>query len=233
LIKDIRSNHSSLLVAGFIGIFLSIPFLPPIDGGARFYASTTPFFFVLPAVAVYLLSKKMGWDTPLKNDWKEDTKISQALSIIVIVMTMIMPIVLYATRSFSRVPDRVAPHCQAEQAPFAIELHPGSYIDLVKDNPTQCSGVPDVCFDEFKWNNTEKGTDDFYQELFHLTENAKTNARIIPAVDWIENKPHYFYLSHDKLPGDLAYGLLSGCATETRTTYQSIYKVESMLIESE
>lgn len=33
LLKGIRSNLPSMLTAGFIGILLSIPFLPPIDGG--------------------------------------------------------------------------------------------------------------------------------------------------------------------------------------------------------
>src|SRR4029077_312574 len=48
LFKDISSNFSALLLAGFIGVFLSIPFLPPVDGGVRFYASTMPFFYAIP-----------------------------------------------------------------------------------------------------------------------------------------------------------------------------------------
>ena len=52
LFKTFRWNLSLLLLAGFIGIVLSIPFLPPIDGGSRFYAGTAPFFFILPVIGM-------------------------------------------------------------------------------------------------------------------------------------------------------------------------------------
>lgn len=232
LISDIRSSHSSLLLAGFVGIVLSIPFLPPIDGGARFYASATPFFFVLPAMALSLFLKKIDRNGSMKGGWAGDWKTPQIISIVALVLTMIMPVVLYTARSSSQISDHGMPQCQAEQEPFVIEFHPGSYIDLVENTPSRCHGVPSVCFDDFISNNPEKGTDDFYRELIDLTKKADSVARIIPAVDWLENKPHYFYLSNDKLRTGLEFGLLSGCAIQIRTKYQSIYKVESLILES-
>lgn len=229
LIRDIHSNHSLLLIAGFIGIFLSIPFLPPVDGGARFYAGTVPFFFVLPAVGIeWFSSKAQQTATPV---WMTDLGITKAVSIAVIIMTLIIPFIIHTVESFKENPDHIVLQCSAGQESFVIELHPDSYIDLVKNGTAKCGDVPNVCFDDFKWNNIEKTTDDFYQELFRLTDNTGSNARIIPAVDQIENEFHYFYLPLDKLSSDVSYDQLSGCATDIRTTYQSIFKVESILSE--
>jgi hypothetical protein len=51
-VRGRRLGQLSLLLAAFAGVVLSVPFLPPMDGGARFYASTMAFFFALPAIAV-------------------------------------------------------------------------------------------------------------------------------------------------------------------------------------
>jgi hypothetical protein len=223
LSRNIRSNLSSLLLAGFIGIFLSIPFLPPIDGGSRFYASTMPFFFALPAVGVAFVLHKTQEDSVLQYDLTDDLKIIYSVSIALIVMTMVTPLVM---RLFHQTPDYEMPSCSPDQSPFAIEVQPDSYVDLIKTEPSQCGPVPEVCFEDFKWNNTEKTTDDFYWELFNLTENNQDSALVIPAIDWVKNKFHYFYLPRDKLVDNLLPGLVTGCAVEIKTKYQSIYKVE-------
>ncbi len=63
-IKAIKHPLHALFLASFLGILLSIPFLPPIDGGKRFYASTMPFLFGLLAVA-------LSSDRPNIQKWDE------------------------------------------------------------------------------------------------------------------------------------------------------------------
>jgi hypothetical protein len=228
LTKDIRSNLSSLLLAGFIGIFLSIPFLPPIDGGSRFYAATTPFFFALPAVGAALISKK-GREVLAKQDNStDDYKISSSASIVLIVMTTMVPLMMGA-RSTS--PDPVPSLCSADQLPFVIVIQPDSYVDLYKKGSAQCGIAPKVCFDDFEQNNAELVTDDFYQKLLHLSGNGNVDIRVIPAIDWVGKEFHYFYVLQDKLPMDFSHGQVSGCAKEILTTNQSIYQVESIFPE--
>jgi hypothetical protein len=230
LAKDIRSNVSSLLIAGFIGIFLSIPFLPPIDGGSRFYASTTPFFFALPSVGLALISKKMLREPVSRLDLTGEVKTGSSISIALIFMTLIVPLMMVA---FNKAPQNSPPLCSLGQLPFAIQIHPDSYIDLYKKGSAQCGSAPGVCFDDFERNNTEMSTDDFYQELFRLSENGRIDVRIVPAIDGVKNKFHYFYITRDKLPRDFSHGMLSGCAVEIKTMYQTIYKVESIFLSSE
>jgi hypothetical protein len=221
-----HSNLSSLIVACFLGVFLSIPFLPPIDGGSRFYASTMPFFFAIPAVGIAKIAGKIQGKSAPQINMSDDMKTTTLASIFLTLMTVIVPLMMVA---FIQPSDPVPPLCSVDQSPFVIDSHPDSYLDLFPRGSLQCGSAPEVCFDDFEQNNTEMVTDDFYQELFRLSENGSVDIRIIPAIDWVDGKFHYFYIPRDMLPADLDSGSLAGCAIEIKTTFQSIYKVESVL----
>jgi len=230
LVKDIHLNLASLLVAGFVGVMLSIPFLPPIDGGARFYASTMPFFFIIPAVGLSQLARGMEQNSTSKEYLYSDSIASRSASITLVALTLIVPVGIY---SLSQKPAYALPTCLAQQEPFAMEVHQGSYIDLIKDGTTQCGFAPEVCLSDFEKNNTEKKVDDYYQKLLTLTKNNDTNVRIIPAIDLVNEEFHYFYVPHSRLKGSSSLNVVSGCATEIKTKNQSIYRVESILTNEE
>jgi hypothetical protein len=221
LVKNIHLNFVSLLVAGFVGVILSIPFLPPIDGGARFYASTMPFFFIIPAFGLSRLAAEIE-----ENSTSGDSITSRSVSMTLVALTLIVPVGVY---SFSHKPIYTVPSCSPQQEPFVMEVHQGSYIDLIKDGTTQCGFVPEVCLSDFEKHNTEKEIDDFYQELLLLIKNNNTNVRLIPAIDLVNEQFHYFYVPHGRIKGSSSLDLLSGCATEIETKNQSIYQVESIL----
>ncbi|HET9588682.1 MAG TPA: hypothetical protein VFO91_07820, partial [Anaerolineales bacterium] len=221
-VKNIRSKLSSLLIAGFVGIFLSIPFLPPIDGGSRLYASTIPFFFVIPALGLSQLTKEFEQKFTAKNDFQTATMAPRSISIILLTLTLIAPVVNYALGQKSAY---TLPSCPAEQKPFAIEVHQGSYIDLVREGTARCGLVPGVCLGDFVRNNREKTTDDYYQSLLQSMESSNENLQLIPAIDLVGGKFHYFHVSHNSSRGNLSSGLVSGCAVEVLTENQSVYEV--------
>src|SRR5258706_11805738 len=190
--KDIRSNFSSLLLAGFIGVFLSIPFLPPVDGGMRFYASTMPFFYAIPAVGIGWLSKNAQTKITSSDNLQPESMAPRFVSLGMVGLILFLPLVSYAV---SYKPAHQVPPCTPEQKPFVIELHPDSYIDLVKDGSAQCGSIPEVCLNDSQRNNTEIAADDFYQEIYRLVDNTDANARIFPALELVAEKMHYFYIS--------------------------------------
>jgi len=225
LFKNIRSTLPSMLIAGFIGVFLSIPFLPPIDGGARFYASTMPFFFVVPAMGINRFFRNVHRGIISSDDQQSELALAQPITITILALTLVAPL---TTQSFSQKPTHDPIVCPIQQEPFVMEVHSGSYIDLVKDGSNRCGVVPEVCLNDFEENNTEISIDDFYQKIFSFAKDSNANVRIIPAIDLVEGKFHYFYISHDKLLGDSSSELISGCAVEIETKNQSIYQVESL-----
>jgi hypothetical protein len=225
LIKDMRSTQSALLLAGFVGVLLSIPFLPPIDGGARFHASTMSFFWLLPAFGLSQLIKR--WE-PNLTPGHSSSRVAltyRSASILLLVLTLIIPVGVYA------LPGKTAhtvPACPSGQKPFAIQIYPGSYIDLVKPGSFPCGSAPEVCLDDFEQNNIEISIDDFYQYLLRFMDSAPGNLRVVPALDMVEGRFHYFLFPVDDERDSSSFGLTLGCATQVETKNQSIYQVETI-----
>ncbi|NQU29362.1 MAG: hypothetical protein HQ525_01705 [Anaerolineae bacterium] len=220
-IKNIKNPISSLILAGFIGIFLSIPFLPPIDGGRRFYASTMPFFFAL--IALTLSSTK-------KEEIKviSDKQIVTApLAGLIALMTIIMPFFIL---QFTTTPEIASPSCPVNQVPYAIRLDPNSYLDIAPEQEIHCGNVPYICFDDFSQNSTEKKTNLLYQELVNQARLEEGTLRILVANNLVPRKSLHFFIS----PADLLTlipprTIISGCATKLIIkSFPTIYKIESV-----
>ena len=224
LIRTIRLNLSSLLVAGFIGILLSIPFLPPIDGGPRFYASTMPFFLALFAIAACRsYSDKSQAELPDKPMTGE-FMISYFGLILLLALTLVVPIVTFSSKSSV---SHTVPECPSEQVPFVAQFHPQSYIDILPHGKKACGVVPEVCMNDFDRNGLEKTADDFYQELLVRSQSSESGIRVIPAINVMDAKFRYFIMSYDQAPNLSSSGMFSGCAVEFNTTNQRIFQVES------
>jgi len=220
LVFKLRSNTSLMLLAGFTGIFLSIPFLPPVDGGMRFYASTMPFFFVLLAVGVSRFYVRDLEPAPAKNELFA----LYFVSIPLLVLTVFLPPVTLrvCTRPVIR-----EPVCPAEQRPFAIRINPASYIDLVQGQNASCGLAPAICLDDFRKHNTEMHTDDFYQRLDALIASSQSDMRVIPTINLLDGNFQYF-ITNDSQALASSSGLFSGCATLLQTENQRIFIVETI-----
>ena len=220
-IKNIKKTIPSLLFASFLGIFLSIPFLPPIDGGSRFYASTMPFFFALIATALPSigLKEKIGLD-----DRQTGTAL---LSGLLALMTLVMPVfILYLTAS----PEVALPSCPADQAPYAFRFDPNSYIDIDPSQETPCGKIPSICFNDFTQNSTEKNFNLFFQELVKQVELQDTATRILTANNLVPRGRFPFFISPvDQLASIPVRTTITGCATKFATKgYPTIYRIENV-----
>jgi hypothetical protein len=225
VLKNIRFSPAGLTVAGFIGILASIPFLPPIDGGGRFYAGTIPFLFILPAVAVGRLQAWLHQNMGLDNLLSGATFLPRYGSVLLLGLMVIVPISAYY---LNKPPGLDAPVCPGKQNAFAIRVNPGSYIDLLSGRTHACGLIPDICLSEFKKNGTENNIDDFYQELLSLAQPSRSVTRIIPTINLVDSSFHYFVVADP--PSLTADGqVVSGCASEIRTRNQSIYQIESLV----
>ncbi len=220
LVFRLRSDLSTLLLAGFAGIFLSIPFLPPIDGGSRFYASSMPFFFMLLAVGA---SRFIPDEQPALAK-KHELLFLRFISVSLLALTVLLPPV---TLRASSLPTLNAPVCAPEQRPFVIRVNPGSYIDLVRDENSSCGLAPDICLDDFRKHNTEMRIDDFYQELDSLVASSQAGIRIIPTINLLDGYFQYFVTTDSQTLAGLSGELLSGCASRIQTENQRIFLVES------
>jgi hypothetical protein len=227
LVKTRRYNQSALFLAGFIGIFLSVPFLPPVDGGFRFYASTMPFFYVIPTYAVAVLTGKPQQEIELEAPGGQERAILRYGVLSLLALAMAFPVVIH---TLGRPPVVEAPVCPAGQIPFAFKANPGSYIDIVSDSNTDCGQAPRICFSDFETNAVEKNFDDFAQELIALSRADPQMVRLTPAKNLVGQKTfHYFFQPSSAIAGDPSGQIISGCATEISTSKMSIFFVNSLV----
>jgi hypothetical protein len=209
----------------FAGIVFSIPFLPPIDGGSRFYASTVPFLYAPLSIApiVLIRHKTEVENHPTENEiWFE-----RAFPILLAILTMFSPILL---RQVISPGSFTAPDCPADQEPFVTRIYPRSYVELMRVSSPACGFAPNICLGDFQQYSQEKTTDDFYQELERLAGAANASMWIVPSVDLVDRSFHYLVDNSSFLDGLGTPPLsIQGCAVEIKTKTQSIYQI--MMLE--
>ncbi len=220
--RRISTPESSMLLAGFLGIFLSVPFLPPIDGGIRIYASTMPFVYALPAVAA------ARWLPGKQPDEMDGGVILPAwmLSVVVMLLTVIAPVlILHLTSKIVA----AAQSCAAGQVPYATLFSAGSYVDLVPDQAGACGRVPEVCLRDFGGYSRSNDPSDAAVYEVLITRAQLSAARVFAADDLISGRPHLFVGARDDLKVD-NNSVITGCASETVVKGRpSIYSVQTII----
>jgi hypothetical protein len=222
-IRHIRQPLPAFILAGFIGIVLSIPFLPPVDGGRRFYASTMPFFYAAVVYAIGAVRKGRieSQITPLKTS---QLLIRFSAGVLLFLTIVFPPLLIWRVEPS----DISVPTCSSGQIPFVIKIDPASYVDLIPTGTDNCGLSPALCLADFKENGVEKKVDDFFQALVVLADSSSESTRIVPTYNLIDGAFHYFVGASDRLEPHSPARQVSGCAVEIRTINQSIYKVESV-----
>lgn len=223
ILRTPRDGMSSLMLAAFVGILLSIPFLPPIDGGARFYASTVQFLFVLPALAI---PQRRAQTAPSLELPRQNPALWYSAAAVLAVI-IVVPVLI---RDLARHVAADGPSCPGGQQAFAAEVSPNSYIDLIPDGQGPCGLVPSVCLSSFRSNGASDPLDDFYVKLMSLTGSATSAIRLAPSTNMLDSSFHYLIMTGPEVQQlrSSSPRLVLGCATEVRTQNQSIFQVESM-----
>jgi len=214
-----------LLLAGFLGVLFSIPFLPPIDGGSRFYAGSVPFLFALLGAALPAArlrqteeSAQAGSDLWLKQSagW---------LSAGMLVMTVLLPLGILAFSTSSAVN---AVSCADDQLAFTTRIEDGAFVDILPDESGACAGTPTLCRTRFTSNGMDQANDDFYRLLAQMAAEAETGIRLWAGVEQ-NTAEYYFWAAPLDLGAYLQDGMpFSGCAREIDSQYQRLLLIESI-----
>src|SRR5271157_446789 len=225
LFKSLRSfalPESSLLIAAFAGILVSIPFLPPIDGGIRIYASSMPFVFVLAAVGI---GKVFSVTESTESQNSFDVSV-RAMSIIFGILTVVLPVIIL---HINKQPVHTATSCSGPQVPYAVIVNPGSYIDLVSDHTTACGRVPEICLRDFQKNLGSNDPSD--QEMYRrfISWASDENLRVFEAQDIVKGDFHFFVGPSAEFSNVSQSYVIAGCASEVKVPHRpDIYQIESV-----
>ena len=225
LFKSFRNfalPESSLLIAAFAGILVSIPFLPPIDGGIRIYASSMPFVFVLVAIAI-------GKNYPVtESSQGQDGFVitMKTMSIILGILTVLLPVMIL---HINKQPVVNTTSCSSAQVPYAVIVNPGSYIDLVPNNITSCGRVPEICLRDFQHNlgSNDPSDQEVYQHFVAWT--AGKSLRLFEAQDIVQGEFHFFAGPTADFPNVSKSYVITGCAAKVNVPRRpDIYQIESV-----
>ncbi|MGE5379045.1 MAG: hypothetical protein ACM3XO_28640 [Bacteroidota bacterium] len=178
---------SKLMLAFWVGIFLSIPFLPPIDAGVRPYTGTAALLF-LPVCFVFTpgLFKRASGGPETRP--VPPIGLSHGLALGLICLSLIgAPL----TRKMTQPVALQNISCGPGTAAIQFKLHPGSYI-LVSPGDSGQTRVPLVPLSDL-----HKSFDDFpYGEFAGLMRKLKQPALIAVTADartgqgmWIVGPP--------------------------------------------
>ena len=220
-IRRFRSPVFSLIAVSFLGIFLSIPFLPPIDGGWRFYAASMPFLFAAMMPALGRSADPASQEKQAEASGAPPRPLIEAFSLTLLTLTVILPIVLHRT---APQPSTVAVSCPDPQIGFAINVRRGSYIDLVPKGGASCGYLPGICLSDFDSFGGQRNVDTFFQQVVATANSSGSTTRFLAAMDLIDMEIHYFTGSTDQLH----VGSVRGCASTLQAQTPSFLAVESV-----
>lgn len=233
LIRTIKKHNSqlnTLFLAGFLGIFLSIPFLPPVDGGNRFYAGCIPYFFAIPALGVQAFRDRTI-QAQLTQSKGPNQKVSShrwvsSLAIFFILTTTVIPISLFA---FRKQQSFRVPKCPDGQMPINLEISNGAYVDIIQEpSMNRSASTYALTLASFINNNTDKMNDDFYQEMIRLGQVYPDGYRIAAIVERISLKYYFAVIPLQLLKENDGQEMIIGCAQEVKTQFQRILLVNQV-----
>ncbi|MFH1183804.1 MAG: hypothetical protein V1755_02045 [Chloroflexota bacterium] len=223
-LRGYRLARASLLLACFAGIMLSIPFLPPVDGGARFHASSVAFLFALTAAG---LARAGAWLEPSPEArplTHSGLSLAAGSAVILLMMATIAPIAIYR---LTPPQTAVPPVCPADQESFVVRTQPDSYVDVLPGATNGCGVVPRICLADFDKNATDKANDDVVQAMLEAAKASPGGIRIIPAMNLLDHRFSYFISPIRGMPAAPSGQQVSGCAALIETRNSRLYQIES------
>jgi hypothetical protein len=222
-VRQLDKPRMALLGAAFLGILLSVPFLPPIDGGIRIYASTMPFVFVLPAIGLALLLPSRT-ERPRQQ---AAAALSLGIGLVIAGLTVVVPPLI----RWLSVPVPVAAlSCPADQVAFVAGLSPGTYISLNSQEDRACGSLPEVCLSDFARYaaSNDEGDAALFATIADLAGGFSGSESIVfVGNDLVRGKPHVYVGSAPSL-APTSEAVILGCATETLIKGRpSVYSLQS------
>jgi hypothetical protein len=228
LVQTLRkSNYLGylLITSCVLGTFLSIPFLPPIDGGNRFYSGSILYIFALEAIGLFSILQNFKISKFEPNDSKTENQVwIRGFSVSLILIILIGPLLILTTRSSLKTQS---PQCPADQIPFSFYLYKDSYVDITPQSSAPCGKVPNICLEDFKQNGVDKTNDDFYRMLVDWAETNPGGIRLA-AVNNLLTSEYYFVVGpingFSTMKSDK---LFSGCAINIHSQFQKVLWMQS------
>jgi hypothetical protein len=144
---------NSLVIVSALGVFLSVPFLPPTDAfRMRPYAASMIIFALLPAMGLVFLLERFGrglFVRPADQLW--GPRWTAAYTILMMLVMLVGPLIVRGAGSFSPPPVR-ALSCSGGSDDIVIHYDPGTFVNIHRQNEPFLDWMPDYHYSLFRLN---------------------------------------------------------------------------------
>jgi hypothetical protein len=149
--QDRKDPIKTLIMVSVVGIFISVPFLPPTDAyRMRPYASSIIILAALPALGLdFLTQKTIQRFISHPNETSSYSPALIVFTIALIATTWLGPILIKSTAS-QRIFTGVS--CTAQQSFVNVHYARGTYINIQKENQNFLDWMPNFHFGLFREN---------------------------------------------------------------------------------
>lgn len=150
IIKEFRKPVISMLLAGMIGIFLSVPFVPPLDAEIRTYAAAMPWFVslgMLGLIGIAAIFKKSPILSFAETDNQHFSPGLWATALSLVFLMVFAPLIVHAVETPMEIPQQT--NCPSGEDAVITTVHRGSYINIREDTSIKQTMVPDIRYSDF------------------------------------------------------------------------------------
>jgi len=225
-IRKIKQPQNMLLLACFLGLLLSIPFLPPIDGGNRFYAGSIPFLFALMAInlpVLQLIPSKTNHDANKSSI----ATLSGYLAALLSAALLIGPVLILHFND-GEYPDNKV-NCDSDATTIQVQYSKGAYVDILPDENSDCGYSPELCFNAFASNGIDKKTDDFYNVLVDMAHDSTEGIRVWAGIDWSSGQYTFIFLPLEIVDNTMPDQQIFSCGKIIKTQFQTLRAIEEII----
>lgn len=133
----------SLFLYYIAGIFISVPFLPPIDANVRPYITIIAIFLTIDAFTiVYLIEHILKWELQSKDKWlPKNYSLLWQISAVIFLIAIIGP---FWVKTSAKSLPKVLQSCQPSEIPVIFELKPGSFVIIRENQDLQNTQFPKI-----------------------------------------------------------------------------------------
>ncbi len=147
-----RKGYSSFVLACTLGIWFSVPFVPPLDAEIRTYATVIPLFAIIACLGlsegIKLVRnahrRKPGGSSVLPEpaaDMVISSWISPAFALLFSMAAIVGPLIIW---TFSKPPLIEHTACPQGEEEVTIRINPGSYLQVVEDQAVKQTWLPTI-----------------------------------------------------------------------------------------
>lgn len=148
-LRNLKKPVNALVWAAALGVFLSVPFVPPGDAHKmRAYAASIPLFALLPGLGLGALLRLYRGRPLLKwEPLKLDARVTAIFTFALLAFTVVAPVV---AKNVGRPAEYAKVTCPAGEESVYIRKTEGSYFNIIREDVLALDWVPTLHLGRFR-----------------------------------------------------------------------------------